>query len=87
MTRADLIDQLATVNVVCNKDLRPQLGNTTLDQIARLLFEHGVLIGDRNQLLVAETLGIRNVCEVGIAGLAEFTDNKRFIQLQKHNQY
>jgi hypothetical protein len=75
------------MNVVRDKNLCPQLWNTTLNQIACLLFEHGVLVRDRNQLLVAETLGIGNVCEVGVTSLAEFTNNKWFIQLPKRIQH
>jgi hypothetical protein len=75
----DLIDQLATVHVIWDKDLCPQLRNTTLDQIACLLLEHRVLVRDRYQLFIAKSLGIRNVRKVWVASLTEFTDEKRFI--------
>lgn len=67
------------MDVIRDKDLCPQLRNTTFDQIARLLFEHRVLVRDGNQLLIAEALGICNVRKVGVTSLAEFTDEKRFI--------
>jgi hypothetical protein len=79
MSYTYLVDQLATVHVAWDKNLRPQLRNTTLDQVACLLLEHRVLVRDRNQLLIAEALGICNVRKIGVASLAEFTNEKRFI--------
>lgn len=70
------------MNVIPNKDLGPELRLPTLNQVTRLLFEHAVVIGDRDELLVAEALGIRNVCEIRVSGLAEFANNQWFIQLQ-----
>lgn len=46
-----------------------------------MLLEHGVLVGDSNQLLIAESFSIGNVRQVRITGLAEFTNNERFVEL------
>jgi len=45
-SQTDLINELPTVHAVRDKNLRPQLRNTTLDQVACLLFEHRVLVRD-----------------------------------------
>lgn len=45
------------------------------------MLEHGVLVGDGNELVVAEALGVGDICKVWITSLAEFTNNKRFIEL------
>ena len=71
----NLVDELATVNIVVNKDLSPKLGLATLNEVPSLLLEHRVIIGDGNQLVVAEALSICDVREVRIASLAEFAHN------------
>jgi hypothetical protein len=40
------------VNVLLDKDLGPEVSLTALDEVASLLFEHGIVIGDDNELLV-----------------------------------
>lgn len=79
-----LINQLTTMNVVADEDLRPKLRLTAFNEIAGLLLEHGVFVRDRNELFVTEALRVRNVCKVGITFLAEFTDNQRLIKLRKN---
>jgi hypothetical protein len=40
------------VDVVLDEDLGPKLGLTALDEISSLLFEHGIVIGDGDELLI-----------------------------------
>jgi len=70
-----LIDELAAMEVVGNKNLGPQLWLATFDKITRLLLEHRVVVGDSNELVVTETFGIRNIRQIGVSGLAELSDN------------
>ena len=76
-----LIDELSTMDIIGNKNLRPELELTTLDEVTGLLLEHGVLIGDRDELFIAEALRVRNVGEIRISSLAKLANNKRFVQL------
>ena len=69
------------MNIVWLKDLSPKIGFTSLDEIPRLLLEHRVFIGNRNKLLVAEALCVRDVGEVWIPLLAEFTDDRGLIKV------
>jgi hypothetical protein len=70
-----LINELAAMEVVGNKNLGPQLWLATFDKITRLLLEHRVVVGDSNELVVTETFGIRNIRQIGVSGLAELSDN------------
>lgn len=79
--RTNLINKSTTVDVVRDEDLNPEIGLTTLDEVASLLFEHRVVVGDGNELVVTKTFGIGNVCQVRITSFAEFSNNQRFIQL------
>lgn len=81
-----LIDQSATVEIVIREHLRPEVEFAAFDEVTSLLFEHGILIRDSNQLFVAETFCIGNVCEIWVASLAESTNNKRIVELQKVNK-
>lgn len=76
-----LVDQGTTVDVVRLKDLSPKIRLTPLDEVPRLLLEHRVLIGDRNKLVITEALCVRNVGEVWIPLLAEFTDDQRLVKV------
>ena len=75
----NLVDQGTTMEIVLDKNLRPEIKFTTLHKIARLLLEHRILIGDRNQFLVTETFGIRDIRQVRITSLTETTNNKRIV--------
>ena len=79
----NLVDELATVNVVVNKDLGPKLRLATLYEVPSLLLEHRVIIGDGNQLIVTEALSICNVRKVRIASLAELANNEWLVQLHR----
>ena len=59
---------------------------TALDQVRSLLLEHGVIVSDRDQLIVAKTFSIGDVCKVRIAGLAELSDHQWLVQLL-HKQF
>ncbi len=45
-SRSHLLDKLAAVNVVRGKHLRPEVELTSLDEVASLVLEHGVVVGD-----------------------------------------
>ncbi len=77
-----LVDKLATMNVVADKNLGPQLWLTTLDEITSLLLEHRVLVGDSNELVVAEALCVCNVGKVGVTLLTELSNYEWFIELK-----
>ena len=79
----DLVNQCPPVNVVANKNLSPKVGLTALDEVSCLLFEHGIVIRDGNELLVTKSLCVCDVCQIRIACLTEFTDNQRFVQLSR----
>jgi hypothetical protein len=78
-----LINELPTMKVVADQDLSPKLWLTTLDKITGLLFEHGVLVCDCDELIVTETFSVSNVCKVRVPGLAEFSDDERLIELSR----
>lgn len=70
------------MGVIRHENLSPELRLAALDKVPCLLLEHRVLIGNRNELVVAEALSIRNVRKVWIALLAELADNQWFVELQ-----
>ena len=76
-----LINEGTTVDIALLKDLGPKIRLTPLDEVPRLLLEHRILVGDRDKLVVAEALCIRNVGEIWIPLLTEFTDNQRLIKV------
>ena len=76
-----LVDQSATMDVVWLKNLSPKISLTPLDKVPRLLLEHRVLIGDRNELVITEALCVRNVGKVWIPLLAEFADDQRLVEV------
>jgi len=63
------------------KDLSPKIRLTSLDEVPRLLLEHRVLIGDCDKLVVTEALCVRNICEVWVPLLAEFTDDQGLVEV------
>lgn len=69
------------MSIVRDENLGPKFGLTTLNQVASLLLEHRVLVGDSDEFIVAEALGVCDIRKVRISGLAEFTNNKRLVQL------
>jgi hypothetical protein len=70
------------VNVVGDEDLGPKLRKTTLDEVSGLMLEHGVGVGDGDELVVAETLGERDKGEVRVSLLAILSDDEGLIELQ-----
>ena len=69
------------MDVVWLKDLTPKIRLTPLNKVPRLLLEHRVLVGDRDKLVVAEALRIRDVGEVWVPLLAEFSDDQRLVKV------
>jgi hypothetical protein len=65
--------------------LGPEIGLTTFDEVAGLLFEHRIVVGDSNELVIAKAFGVGNVGKVRIPSLAEFANNQWFVQLKKEN--
>ena len=81
--RTNLVDKLTTVDVLAGKNLRPKLGLATLDEVPSLLLKHRILVRDSNELLIAEALCIRDIRQVRVALLTEFTNNQRLVELDK----
>ena len=48
-----------------------------------MLFEHGVLVRDVDELIIAEALGVGDVGKVGIASLAELADHQWLVKLTR----
>jgi hypothetical protein len=69
------------VDVVGMKNFGPKLLATTLDKIAGLVLEHRVVVGDRDELVVAETFGEGDISEIWIPLLAVFADHERIVDL------
>lgn len=63
------------------ENLRPKIWLTSLDEVTSLLLKHRVLVGNRDEFVVAEPFRIGDVCEVGITFLAELPDHHRVVQL------
>ena len=64
-----LVNELAAMAIARNEDLCPKFWLTVLDKVMSLLIEHGVIIGNGNELFVAESLC---VCQVQVAELQNF---------------
>ena len=79
----NLVDELTAVSVVGTKDLSPEVELTTADEVASLLLEHRVLVGDLDELLIAEALSVCDVGQVRVPGFAELSDHKRLVQLER----
>jgi len=69
------------MDVIRNEDLSPEIRLTTLDEVASLLLEHRVVVGDSNELVITKTFCVGNICQVRITSFAEFSNNQWFIQL------
>lgn len=81
-----LINELTSVDVVRNENLSPKVELTTFHEVASLLLEHRVVVRNRNQLIVAEALRVRNICEVRIALLTVFANHERLVNLMAECQ-
>lgn len=77
----NLIDELSFVQVVTLENFRPEFETTTLDEVSSLVFVHLVLVGDVNELRVAESFGVGDVSEVRVASLAVLSDSERIVDL------
>ena len=69
------------MNVVGYEDLCPKLRLTAFNEIASLLLEHRILVGNSDELIITEPFRICDIRKVRIPGLAELADNKRLVQL------
>lgn len=79
---SNLVNQSTPVHVIRLKNLSPEIRLATFHEVSRLLLEHRILVGNSNQLLITESFGIGDICQVRITGFAEFTNNKRFVKLE-----
>jgi hypothetical protein len=69
------------MKVVRLEHFGPKLLATTLDEISGLVFEHGIVIRDGDELVIAESFGESNVSQVGIPLLAVFANDERVVNL------
>jgi hypothetical protein len=76
-----LINQLSTIAVALLQNVLPQSGISSMDKIACLMLEHGVFIGNVNELIVTLSLLVTDVCEIRISLFAVFTNETRIIVL------
>jgi hypothetical protein len=63
------------VDVVGDEYLGPKLESTSLDEVTSLVLEHGVVVGNRDQLVIAEAFGICDICKIRVPLLAVFADD------------
>lgn len=81
MRGTHLVNELSSVVIAWRQDLRPKFQTTTLDEIACLVLEHRIVVGDGDELIVAEALGIGNVGEVRVTLFTVLADHKRLVEL------
>ena len=67
------------MHVVGTQNKAPQLWVSYLEEITSLGLEHGVLIGNIDELQVILTLSIGDVGKIWVSLLAVFTDSERII--------
>ena len=76
-----MVDKLASVDILRNEHLGPEIKLTALHKVTRLLLEHRVLIGNVDKFFVAEALCVSDICQVRIPRLAKLSNNKRLVEL------
>lgn len=69
------------MDVLRAENLGPEFEASSLDEVASLVLEHRVVIGDGDELIVAEALGVGDVGEVRVALLAVPADDERVVDL------
>jgi hypothetical protein len=79
--RDDLVDEGALVEVVVVENLRPEFEPSPLDEVTSLVLEHLVVVGDGDELVVAEAFGVGDVGEVRVALLAVLSDDERVVDV------
>ena len=82
MSQPNLINESAAVKIIRDQNLLPQFNATALHKVSRLLFEHRVLVGNVDQLVIAEALSICDIRQIRVSFLAVFSNNKRFVDLK-----
>mmetsp|Transcript_40808 Transcript_40808/g.97021 ORF Transcript_40808/g.97021 Transcript_40808/m.97021 type:complete len:941 (+) Transcript_40808:1922-4744(+) len=75
----DLVDQLTAVGVVLRQNRLPEIHVLTLNDIARLQLEQGVVVGARHERLVALPALVRHTCHVRVALLTVLADRQRVV--------
>lgn len=76
-----LINQLSTVAVALLQNVLPQSSIASMNKVTCLVLEHGVLIGNVDEFIVALSLLVTDVCEIRISLFAVFTNETRIIVL------
>lgn len=69
------------MRVVRAEDLGPEFEPAAPDEVARLVLEHLIVVGDEDELVVAEALGVGDVGEVRVALLAVLADDERVVDV------
>ncbi len=69
------------MGIILDEDLTPKIRLAAFNKIPSLLFEHGVVVGDSNKLIVAKAFSIGNVGKVRIAGFTKLSDNEGLVKL------
>ena len=80
-----MVDKLASVDILRNEHLGPEIKLTALHKVTRLLLEHRVIIRDSNEFVITEALRIGNVRQVWITLLAVFANYQWLVKL-KHER-
>jgi len=80
----NLVGQLTPVVVVWIENLSPEFQSPSFDEMPSLLLEHRVVVGHRDELLIAEAFCICNIGQRRIALLAVLSDDQWFVQLKSH---
>jgi hypothetical protein len=77
----DLIDQCSAMDTVGPQDLTPELEIPSLDEVSSLVLVHLVLVGDVDEFVVTQTLGVGDIGQVGISLFTVLADHEGFIYL------
>lgn len=77
----DLVDKGTAVDRLGIEDLCPEVNVASLNEVSSLMFVHLVLVGDIDELVVTEALGISNIGEIRISLLAVLADNSGVVKV------
>jgi hypothetical protein len=67
--------------IVTNENLGPKVWLAALDEIMRLLLEHGIIVGNSDELIIAKTLHICSINKIRITHFIGFSNNWRLVEL------
>jgi len=69
------------VDIVWYENLSPKVRSAALDQITSQLLVHRIVVRDRDELIVTQSFGISDVCEVRVTLLAVFANDQWLVEL------